>query len=178
MSISKYLRYSYLNEITKCPDLTNVLSLSGLNSIVVWVSLDRSLETSKQGFNSKVLIHFFLLYLISGQRPTMIKSKSNKDLVLIKSSLKSSKKILIFLEKFFLVYDKNIRQKLFSTDKFVNNFFRVTVWDISFFTELEDVLELFQSVEKINLDFVFTHSKDKKNINFLKNFWLSSFENE
>jgi hypothetical protein len=178
MPISKYSRYSYLNEITKYPSSTNVLSLSNLNSVSVWVSLDRSSEASKQSFKSKVLIHFFLLYLVSGQRPTMIKSKSNKDLILIKSSLKSSRKVLIFLNKFFLVYDKKVRQKLFSTDKLSNNVFRVTVWDTSFFTELEDVLELFQSVEKINLDLVFTHSNNKKNINFLKNLWLSSFKNK
>lgn len=179
MPISKYLRYSNLNEVTKYSNLVNTTLLSGLSSVSVWVSLDRSLESSKQNFKSKVLIHFFLIYLVSGERPTITISKTNKDLILIKSNINLSKKVLIFLNKFFLVYDKNIRQKLFSINKLVNdNLFRLTIWDISFFTELENVLELFQSVEKVNLDLVFNHTSSERNVNFLKNFWLSSCKNK
>ena len=116
---------------------------------------------------------------MSGERPTITISKTNKDLILIKSNINLSKKVLIFLNKFFLVYDKNIRQKLFSINKLVNdNLFRLTIWDISFFTELENVLELFQSVEKVNLDLVFNHTSSERNVNFLKNFWLSSCKNK
>jgi len=175
-SINKYLGYAKLNEITKFSDLNNICSASGLESVSIWINLDRSVEKNKTDFYSKNLLGFFLLYLITGKTPSLIKSSSNKDLVLLKVNL-YSKDLLVFLEKFLLVYDNKLRQKLFSSFKVSNNLFRTTVWDLGLFTELESVLETFQPIESINLDFTFSHKVEIKNINFIEGLWSSSFKN-
>ena len=79
--ISKYLTYAKLNEITKFSDLNNICSISGLNSLSIWIDLDRSLEKTKTDFYSKSLLGFFLLYLLTGKRPYLIKSSTNSLLL-------------------------------------------------------------------------------------------------
>lgn len=175
-SISKYFTYAKLNEITKFSDLNNICSTSGLNSLSIWIDLDRSVEKTKTDFYSKSLLGFFLLYLLTGKRPSLIKSSTNKDIILLKVTL-YSKDLSLFLEKFLLVYDNKLRQKMFSSFKVSNNLFRTTIWDLGLFTELESVLEIFQSIKSVNFDFIFAHKNELKNINFIKGLWSSSFTN-
>jgi hypothetical protein len=172
-SIKKYLEYAKLNEVTKFPGLCNVCSTSGLKCISIWTSLDRSTEKNELNFHAKTLLGLLFLYIISGKRPSLIKAKSNKDLVLLKVNLYSAD-LSSFLEKFLFLYDTKIRAKLFNSSKVSNNIFRTTIWDLGFFTELEDVLESFGPIQSVNFDFIFSHKFEFYNINFIEGLWSSS----
>lgn len=167
-----YLTHYKLNEINKFSNLVSVNQLSSIKFISLWSVIDKSKETSKSNFYSKSLITFFLLYLLSGQLPSLIKSTSDKDKILIKANLRS-KNINSFLDKFLLASDHNSLQKLFSPDKLVKDRFRTTILDLSIFTELESVIDLFRSSNILHLDIFFSHSEEAKNLILLQSLWKS-----
>jgi hypothetical protein len=145
-----------------------------MKSISLWSVVDKSNETSKSNFYSKSLITFFFLYLLSGKLPCLIKSTWDKDRILIKVNL-YSKDINLFLDKFLLTSDYSNLQKLLSSKKLTKDRFRTPILDLSIFTELESVIDLFQSSNILYLDILFSGSDEVKNLTLLHNLWRSKY---
>ena len=72
---------------------------------------------TENGFSTRLVLR---KKFSTGKRPSLIKSSTNKDRILLKVTL-YSKDLSLFLEKFLLVYDNKLRQKMFSSFKVSNN---------------------------------------------------------
>jgi len=165
VSFNKFITYFNLNEISKFSNLKSNLLLTRVEKVSVWLSLDLSLEKSKLFYQSKSIIAFFLIYLITGSYPN-IKSSKDSYRLLIESNL-YNRDLLSFLEKFFIIYDyEKIEQLIQKSDlEFGSSSF--IIQDLSIFSELDGYLELFQFIEYINIDIDYSHDETFRNYLFL-----------
>lgn len=164
-----FISYYKLNEINKFTNVRNVAETSDISSVSLWSTIDRSKEKSKSDFYSKGLLIFLLLYIVTGKRPSLVKSKLSKDTIIFKVNL-YSKDCKSFIDKFFRIYDSKTRDKLFSGKNILGNRYRTSILDLNIFSEIEDIRYLFESVNFIFLD-IYCKPLEKNSFFLLRNLW-------
>merc|ERR1711862_520152 len=147
--------------------LNNNLSLTYIKKVSIWLNLDLSKAKSKFDYNSKIILVFFLIYLITGLCPK-IKSSKDKCFLLIELNL-YSRNLILFLEKFFIIYNSQKREQLNCKLNLDSNLMFFIIKDLSIFSELDGYLEFFYNIGFIFMDMEYSHSDNFRNFIFLDN---------
>jgi len=172
-SYKKFLKYSNLNEISKFSNFNNFLLVSNIKKILVWFTVDLSVEKSRLVYYSKGLLGIFLIFLITNKFPT-VKSSKDQRLLYIESEL-SSIYLINFLEKFLIIYNSKQRKNLTKNFGIKGNFVRFLITDLNLFTEFSGFIHFFSIVEWLHVDIYCNHEEDYRNFIFLENLFRSSY---
>jgi len=172
-SYSKFIQYSNLNEISKFANFNNLFLLSNIKQIRVWFSVDLAYEKSRVMYYSKALLSILLIYLITNKYPS-IKSSKDQRIFYVESVL-TSKDLIVFLEKFLIVYNSKQRKNIVKTLNIEGNLMRFLVTDLNFFSELRSSIILFSLVSWLHIDIFCNHNEDYRNLLFLDNLFKSSY---
>ena len=172
-SYSKFIKYANLNEVSKFCNFRNLNLLSNIKSISIWFSIDFSNERSRLTYYSKILLSSFLIYLITNKCP-QVQSSKDKNIVYIRSRLQRSD-LYQFLEKLLIIYNSQQKKNMMKYVKIKKNIVRFLVTDFTLFTELDNCLELFESLKWLCIDVSFAHKEDYRNMTFLNNLFKSSY---
>jgi len=172
-SYNKFLKYSNLNEISKFSNFNNFLLISNIKYVLVWFTVDLSVERSRLIYYSKGILGIFLIFLITNKFP-LIKSSKNQGFLYIEAELSSSR-LFDFLEKFLIIYNSKQRKTLIRNFSIKDKLIRLIVTDLNFFTELSGFLHFFNLVDWLSIDIYCNHKEDYRSFIFFDNLFRSSF---
>jgi len=172
-SYTKFIKYSNLNEISKFSNFNNFLLLSNIKKILVWFTVDLSIEKSRLVYYSKGLLGILLIYLITNKFPK-VRSSKDQRLLYIESEL-SSRYLIDFLEKFLIIYNSKQRKNLTKNLGIKGKFIRLLVTDLNLFTEFSGFIPFFSLIEWLYIDIYCSHEEDYRNFIFLENLFRSSY---
>ena len=172
-SYNKFLKYSNLNEISKFSNFNNFLLVSNIKKVLVWFTVDLSAEKSRLVYYSKGLLGIFLILLITNKFPT-VKSSKDQRLLYIESELLSND-LIVFLEKFLIIYNSKQRKSLTRNFGIKGKLIRFLVTDLNFFTEFSGFIHFFSLIEWLHIDIYCNHGEDYRNFIFLENLFRSSY---
>tara|TARA_B110000444_G_C18822814_1_gene588649 strand:- start:1043 stop:1579 length:537 start_codon:yes stop_codon:yes gene_type:complete len=172
-SYNKFIKYSNLNEISKFSNFNNFLLVSNVKKVLVWFTVDLSVEKSRLVYYSKGLLGIFLIFLITNKFP-IVQSSKDQRLLYVESELSSSY-LTDFLEKFLIIYNSKQRKNLTKNFGIKGNFIRLLVTDLNLFTEFSGFIHFFSLIELLYVDIYCNHEEDYRNFIFLENLFKSSY---
>lgn len=167
MSCCQHLIRSYgLDEITKFVGVSSNHSLLNPKRVALWTMSNDSQASSIYSTREKSLLSYLLLYGIGCKPPLLVIDREKRDASIAIVNL-HSKDLCDFLDKFFMVYNKNIRKKILLNMFFYSNYCRMRVDDLALFVDLSHVVSFFQSLDEIFIDIHVSYFKEYQFVYFL-----------